>query len=93
MFNLNWKTACAIYAILEPFILRLLDREVPKRVTKLYDNLARYSQPAVDSLFKLKAKVKETKNQTDNNCFEIGVNALEAFANYLLKQVEALRSE
>lgn len=81
-----------IWAIIQPFILKLLKKNVPNSVTKLYENLAKYAQPAIDSLFKLKTKVKETPTELDDYCFEQGVSAIESFANYLLDEVKILRA-
>ena len=61
-------------------------------ITKLYENLAKYTQPAIDSLYKLKAKIKETPTEVDDYCFDQGVTAIETFANYLLGEVQNLRA-
>jgi hypothetical protein len=87
----NWKNLNTVWNLIEPFILKLVEKNVPNWVTKLYENLAKYSQPAIDSLFKLKEKIKESPTAVDNYCFNQGVNALEAFANYLLGVVADLR--
>ena len=60
-------------------------------ITKLYENLAKYTQPAIDSLFKLKDKIKNTPNELDDYCFNQGVSAIETFANYLLEETKKLR--
>ena len=49
-------------------------------------------QPALDSLYKLKAKIKETPSELDDYCFDQGVTAIETFANYLLGEVQNLRA-
>ena len=79
----NWKKLNIIWLLIEPFIMNLIQKNVPNCITKLYENLAKYAQPAVDSLLKLKDKIKATPNDVDNYCFEQGVNALETFANHL----------
>ena len=88
----NWKKLCAIWNLIEPFVLNLIQKEVPKNITKLYENLAKYTQPALDSLYKLKAKIKETPTEVDDYCFDQGVTAIETFANYLLDEVQNLRA-
>ena len=88
----NWKDFSVIWSILQPFILKLLKKNVPNSITKLYENLAKYTQPAVDSLYKLKLKIIETPNELDNYCFNQGVSAIESFANYLLETVKELRA-
>lgn len=88
----NWKAFSELWTIICPFILKLLEKNVPDKITKLYENLAKYSQPAIDSLFKLKTKIKETPNEVDNFCFSQGVQAIENFANHLLSIVLRLRS-
>ena len=87
----NWKKLCAIWNLIEPFVLNLIQKEVPKSITKLYENLAKYTQPAIDSLAQLKEKTKKTPSELDDYCFNQGVDALETFANYLLEQVKLLR--
>lgn len=88
----NWKDFSAIWLVIQPFILKLMRKNVPNSITKLYENLAKYTQPAIDSLFKLKEKIKNTPNELDDYCFNQGVNAIETFANYLLEKVRELRS-
>ncbi len=88
----NWKDFSAIWAVIQPFILKLLKKNVPNSITRLYENLAKYTQPAIDSLFKLKEKTKNTPNELDDYCFNQGVNAIETFANYLLEKVRELRA-
>lgn len=88
----NWKEFSTIWAIIQPFIVNLAKKQVPTTITKLYENLAKYSQPAIDSLFKLKNKIKESPSELDDYCFEQGVNAIEQFAFYLLSVVKDLRA-
>ena len=88
----NWKAFSELWTIICPFILKLLEKNVPDKITKLYENLAKYSQPTIDSLFKLKTKIKESPNEVDNFCFNQGVQAIENFANHLLSIVLRLRS-
>lgn len=88
----NWKDFSAIWAVIQPFILKLIKKNVPNSITKLYENLAKYTQPAIDSLFKLKEKIKNTPNELDDYCFNQGVNAIETFANHLLEKVRELRA-
>ena len=87
----NWKDLNIVWCLIQPFVLRLLRKNVPNSITKLYENLAKYSQPAIDSLFKLKDKIKETPNDIDDYCFEQGVRAIETFANYLIDEIKLLR--
>ena len=87
----NWKDYSLIWTVIQPFVLKLLKKNVPTTITKLYENLAKYSQPAIDSLFKLKAKIKNSSTEIDDYCFEQGVSAIENFAKYLLETVEELR--
>lgn len=88
----NWKNINVIWSIIEPFVMNLAKKKVPATITKLYENLAKFTQPAVDSLFKLKSKIKESPNSLDDYCFSQGVNALDSFAHYLLGVVEKLRA-
>lgn len=88
----NWKALNELWEVLQPFVLKLLDKNVPKGITKLYENLAKYTQPAIDSLFRLKVKIRTTPNEIDNFCFNQGVNAIESFANHLLEVVKDLRN-
>ena len=88
----NWKDYSAIWAVIQPFILKLIKKKVPTSITKLYETLAKYTQPAIDSLFKLKEKIKNSPNEFFDYCFNQGVNAIETFANYLLEKVRELRA-
>lgn len=88
----NWKDYSLIWSVIQPFVLKLLKKNVPTYVTKLYENLAKYSQPAIDSLFKLKEKIKQTPTEIDDYCFNQGVEAIEQYANHLLEQVKLLKS-
>lgn len=88
----NWKDFSAIWAVIQPFILKLIKKKVPTSITKLYENLAKYTQPAIDSLFILKEKIKNTPNELDDYCFNQGVNTIETFANHLLEKVKELRA-
>lgn len=88
----NWKEFSTIWAIIQPFIVNLAKKQVPITITKLYENLAKYTQPAIDSLFKLKEKIKESPSELDDYCFEQGVCAIEKFAIYLLSVVKDLRA-
>lgn len=88
----DWKVLNELWDILQPYVLKLVDKNVPKYVTRLYENLAKYTKPAIDSLFKLKEKITTTPNELDNYCFHQGVNAIESFANYLLDVVAKLRN-
>lgn len=87
----NWKDLSTIWAIIQPFIVRLAQKQVPTTITKLYENLAKYTQPAIDSLFRLKEKIKESPSDLDDYCFEQGVTAIETFAHYLLGIVDELK--
>ena len=91
-FIRNWKDFNGLWAAIQPFVLNLLQKKVPSSVTKLYENLAKYTQPAIDSLFKLKEKIKNSPNELDDFCFNQGVNAIETFAKHLLNSVEKLRA-
>ena len=44
-FIKNWKDFSTIWAIIQPFILKLIKKKVPTTITKLYENLAKYTQP------------------------------------------------
>ena len=88
----SWKDFSFIWIVIQPFVFRLLKKNVPTTITKLYENLAKYTQPAIDSLFKLKEKIKNSPNELDDYCFNQGVNAIESFANYLLETVKTLRA-
>ena len=84
----NWKDLSTIWAIIQPFIVNLAKKQVPNTVTKLYENLAKYTQPAIDSLYRLKNKINESPSELDDYCFQQGVYAIETFAHYLLGIVE-----
>ena len=88
----SWKDFSVIWSLIQPFVLKLVKKNVPDSITKLYENLAKYTEPALDSLYKLKAKIKETPSELDDYCFEQGVLAVETFANYLLEETKKLRS-
>lgn len=88
----NWKDFSAIWLVVQPFILKLIQKKVPTSITKLYENIAKYTQPAIDSLFKLKDKIKNTPNELDDYCFNQGVLAIENFANYLFTVVKELKT-
>ena len=88
----NWKDFNVIWLVIQPFILKLMKKNVPNSITKLYENLAKYTQPAIDSLFKLKDKTKNTPNELDDYCFNQGVLAIENFANYLFTIVKELKT-
>ncbi len=85
----KWKEFNTAWKLIEPFVINLIKKEVPKRIVRLYENLAKFTQPAINSLIKLKEKIKETPNELDDYCFTQGVDT---FANYLLEQVKNLRS-
>ena len=91
-FVKDWKDVSFIWALIQPFVVKLLKKNVPTTITKLYENLAKYTQPAIDSLYKLKDKIKKTQSELDDYCFDQGVTAIETFANYLLGEVTKLRS-
>ena len=88
----SWKDFSVIWSLIQPFVLKLVKKNVPDSITKLYENLAKYTEPAIESLYKLKAKIKETPSELDDYCFEQGVLAVETFANYLLEETKKLRS-
>ncbi len=88
----NWKDFSILWSLIQPFVLKLLKKNVPTSITKLYENLAKYTQPAIDSLYKLKNKIKETPSELDDYCFEQGVSAIDTFANYLLDETKKLRA-
>ena len=50
-FISKWKKISALWGLIEPFVLNLIQKEVPKNITKLYENLAKHTQPAIDSLY------------------------------------------
>ena len=87
----NWKNS-VIWLLIQQFVLKLLQKRVPTSITRLYENLAKYTQPAIDSLYKLKQKIKLTPNELDDYCFEQGVTAIETFAQYLLDETKRLRN-
>jgi isoleucyl-tRNA synthetase len=88
----DWKVLNELWDVIEPFVINLAEKNVPKYVTKLYENLAKVAQPAIDSLYKLKEKIKTSPNALDDYCFNQGVNAIESFAKHLLEAVEKLRA-
>lgn len=87
----SWKDLSFIWTLIQPFVLRLLKKKVPTSITKLYENLAKYTQPAIDSLYRLKGKIKQTPSELDDYCFNQGVSAIETFAAYLLEETKKLR--
>ena len=80
----DWKVLNELWDLLEPFVINLAEKNVPKYITKA-------TQPALDSLKKLKEKIKTSPNALDDYCFNQGVNAIETFANHLLTVVADLR--
>ena len=52
----DWKVLNELWDVIEPFVINLAKKNVPKYVTKLYENLAKVAQPAINSLYKLKEK-------------------------------------
>lgn len=88
----NWKDLSIIWNVIQPFVLKLLRKNVPNSITKLYENLAKYTQPVIDSLYKLKNKIKNSSNELDDYCFKQGVSAIETFANYLLEETKKLKA-
>ena len=50
------KVLNELWDAIEPFVINLAEKNVPKYITKLYENLAKATQPALDSLKKLKEK-------------------------------------
>ena len=92
-FFFNTEMASILWTlVLAPIVAKLIANQVPKRITKLYENLAKYTQPAIDSLFKLKEKIKNSPNKIDDECFKIGVEALKAFNSYLNEVIAKLES-
>lgn len=87
----NWKALNELWYVLEPFIINLAEKNVPRYIRKLYENLTKTTQPVLDSLKKLKEKIKTSPNALDDYCFNQGVNAIETFANHLLAVVADLR--
>ena len=59
MFFKNQESNVAL-SIIEPFILNLVSQNVPKKITSLYEKVAKFTQPLIDSLTKLKEKIDET---------------------------------
>ena len=88
----DWKVFSELWSLIEPYILKLIEKNVPKYITKLYENLAKYTQPVIDSLEELKEKIEESPNDLNNYCFTQGVDAVEAFADYLKEVVADLRA-
>jgi len=88
----TWKDLSLIWNVIQPFVLKLIKKNVPTSITKLYENLAKHTQPAIDSLFKLKEKIKKSPSEIDDYCFNEGISAIETFANYLLESVKELRA-
>ena len=37
----NWKVLNELWDVIQPFVLKLVDKNVPKYITKLYENLAK----------------------------------------------------
>lgn len=94
LFNLfkNWKLGSVIWKAIEPYLMKLIEKNVPAKITNLYENSAKHWEPLLESLFKLKAKIKITPSEIDDFCFNQGVDFIEAFANKLLNIVEELRA-
>lgn len=90
MFFKNQESNVAL-SIIEPFILNLVSQNVPKKITSLYEKVAKFTQPLIDSLTKLKEKIKTSPTTIDDYCFNQGLNALETFAQYILTTVEEMR--
>lgn len=88
----NWKDINIIWTVLQPFVIKLIQKNVPSSKIKLYENIAKYNQPAIDSLYKLKQKIQNSPNKLDDECFEIALSGLEAYNDYLADEIKKLRS-
>ena len=88
----SWKDFNFAWTIIEPFVIKLIKKNVPNKITKLYEDVPKTHQPLLNSLNKLKNKIKETPNKIDDECFEIGVSALEKYHEYLGEEIKKLRS-
>lgn len=95
MFNLfaNWKNFNVLWAIIEPLVLKLARKQVPSRIQALYENIVKMLTPCIESLLKLKAKVKETPNATDDYCFNVGVSILKKIHTWLGSQIDELEQK
>ena len=92
MFNLftSWKKFNVLWLLIEPLLLKLAKKQVPSRIQVLYENVVKMLTPCINSLLKLKAKVKETPNATDDYCYGIGINILKQIHTWLGAQIEEL---
>lgn len=81
-----------LWEFVEPVLIKTAEKNIPKYISRLPENLTKCIQPALDCLFKLKEKIRQTSNKMDDFLFQQGVNALESFANHLLSVVEELRA-
>lgn len=89
LFN-SWKTISTLWAIIEPLIIKLSKKQVPTYIQKLYENVVKMLMPCINSLLKLKVKIKETPNNVDDYCFEVGVNILKQIHVWLGEQIKEL---
>lgn len=88
----NWKDVSFVWSIIQPFVVKLIRKNVPNSKTKLYENIAKAHQPLLDSLYKLKNKITTSPNKLDDECFNIGISALEAYSAYLTEEIQKLKS-
>ena len=92
MFNLftNWKKINVLWALIEPLVLKLVKKQVPNKIQALYENVVKMLTPCINSLLKLKAKIKDTPNSTDDYCFGVGISILKQIHTWLGVQIETL---
>nr|DAU52983.1 MAG TPA: hypothetical protein [Caudoviricetes sp.] len=85
------KNIKELWNSIQPLLVNVAEKNIPKYISNLDKNLEKYTQPAIDVLFKLKDNTKTSPSSLDDFFFKQGVNILESFANHLLGVVAELR--
>lgn len=82
-----------ILSITLPLIARIIEAKfIPPSKEFLYKNLDEAVNAAVESLTKLKTKIKDTDNEFDNIAFKLGLDVLKATADKIAKAVAILEA-
>jgi hypothetical protein len=84
------STVVRIITLIEPFLIKLIDLGVKKYKTNIYKHLADKAQTAVESLIKLKQKIKESPSELDNKCFSEGLNIIKTLNSWLVDRIKEL---
>ena len=89
-----WNAILDVLKITLPFITKIVEAKfIPASKDFIYKNLDEAVNLAIQSLTKLKEKIKASTNEFDNMGFELGLATLKATAEKILKAVEILDAE